>query len=92
MALLDESRGFRDADPVGGGDVGDAKRDRRERGRVLQELEPEAPQSVSPVSEVRVQRSVITFLPGFGYGWLKYCAIVKLWGWLRIILRVILEN
>ena len=33
-----------------------------------------------------------TFLPGFGYGWLKYCAIVQFWGGQRNILRVILKT
>ena len=39
-----------------------------------------------------VQSSVKTFLPGFGNGWLKYCAIVHFRGEQRKILRVILET
>ena len=39
-----------------------------------------------------VQSCVKTFLPGFGNGWLKYCAIVQFWGGQRNILRVILET
>ena len=42
--------------------------------------------------EVRgyVQSRVKTFLPGFGNGWLKYCAIAQFWGGQRNILRAIL--
>ena len=54
VEILDESRGLRDADPVGGGDVGDAEGDRGERGRLIQELQPKAPQSPSSVGEVSV--------------------------------------
>ena len=35
---------------------------------------------------------VKTLLPGFGNGWLNYCAIVQFWGGQRNILRVILET
>ena len=36
--------------------------------------------------------SVKTFLPSFGNGWLKHCAIVQFWGGQWNILRVILET
>ena len=36
------------------------------------------------------QSRVKTFLPGFGNGWLKYCAVVHFWGEQRNILRVII--
>ena len=41
---------------------------------------------------INLQSSVKTFLPGFGNAWLKYCAVVHLWGGQVNILRVILEN
>ena len=42
--------------------------------------------------QFKVQSSVKTFPPGFGNAWLKYCAVVHLWGGQLNILRVILEN
>ena len=41
------------------------------------------------ISFLFVQSRVKTFLPGFGNGWLKYCAIMKYFGWQRNVLRVI---
>lgn len=43
-------------------------------------------------SESYVQSGVETFLPGFGHGWLKHCAIVHLWGGQQNILGVILRT
>ena len=65
--------------------------------------EPKIPMHVSPSYfsnlvlgtlsfERTLQSSEKTFLPGFGNGWLKYCAIVQFWSGQRNILRVVLKT
>ena len=42
---------------------------------------------------IRILQSIVkTFLPGFGNGWLKYCANGKFCGGQRKILRLILKT
>ena len=43
-------------------------------------------------SSYSLQSSVKTLLPGFGNGWLKYCAKVQFFGGQRNILRAILRT
>ena len=39
-----------------------------------------------------MQSRVKTFLVDFGHGWLKYCAILPIWGGQQNILRMIMET